>query len=176
MPPAGFVIWLTGLPASGKSAIAEALLARLAARGVAVERLESDRLRERLTPSARYTPEERDLFYRALAYFGGRIAAWGGNVIIDATANRRAWRDLARAEIERFIEVWVDCPLEVCRARDRKGTYAKGAAGASATVPGLQDPYEPPATPELVIRSEHESPEAAAERILGLLTERDYLR
>jgi adenylylsulfate kinase len=164
-----FAIWLTGLPASGKSTITAALNPRLEALGLRVEVLESDELRRLLTPKPTYSHEERDLFYRALAVMGSRLVAHGVTVIFDATANRRAYRDFARQLIPRFIEVAVDCPLEVCMRRDRKGTYQKGQRGETGTVPGLQDPFEPPLDPALRINTATTTPEAAADLILAAL-------
>jgi len=170
--PQSFAVWLTGLPASGKSAITAALKPKLEAIGLQVEVLESDELRRALTPSPTYSHEERDLFYRAMAFMGSRLVAHGVAVIFDATANRWAYRDFARELISRFIEVAVECPLEVCMARDQKGTYKKGLAGKSATVPGLQDTYEAPLKPEVRIDSARTSPEAAADLILDAIQER----
>ncbi len=167
--PQGFAVWLTGLPGSGKSAITAALKPKLEALGLRVEVLESDELRRALTPSPTYSREERDLFYRALAFMGSRLVAHGVAVIFDATANRRAYRDVARTLIPRFLEVSVECPLEVCMARDKKGTYRKGLAGESATVPGLQDPYEAPLEPELRIDTTRTTPETAADKILAVV-------
>ncbi|HET7058991.1 MAG TPA: adenylyl-sulfate kinase [Nitrospiraceae bacterium] len=164
-----FAIWITGLPASGKSTITAALRLRLEATGLRVEVLESDAVRHILTPSPSYSHEERDLFYRALAFVGSRLVVHGVTVIFDATAGKQAYREFARRLIARFIEVAVECPLEVCMARDQKGTYRKGLAGESKTVPGLQVPYEAPLTPDLRIESEHISPTAAADRILAVL-------
>jgi adenylylsulfate kinase len=170
--PQAFAIWLTGLPASGKSAITAALKPKLEALGLRVEVLESDELRRALTPSPTYSREERDLFYRALAVMGSRLVAHGVTVIFDATANRQAYRDFARMLIPRFMEVAVECPLDVCMARDKKGTYKKGLAGESATVPGLQDSYEAPLKPEVRIDSANTPPEAAADLLLASLQER----
>lgn len=167
-----FAIWLTGLPASGKSTIAEALPPRLEALGLHVEVLESDAVRRVLTPRPTYSHEERDLFYRALAFLCSRLVAHGVTVIVDATANRRVYRDFARDLIPVFLEVAVECPLDVCMARDRKGTYRKGLAGESTTVPGLQDGYETPVSPELRIDSRRTEPGLAADRILAALQER----
>jgi len=100
-----FAVWLTGLPASGKSTIARELTAALVKTGVTPETLESDVLRRVLTPDATYSPSERDLFYRALALYGSRLVAHGVSVIFDATANRRHYRDFARELISRFLEV-----------------------------------------------------------------------
>lgn len=171
-----FAVWLTGLPASGKSAIADVLKVRLARTGLVVEVLESDAVRRELTPTPTYSPEERDLFYRALAFFGSRLVEHGVPVIFDATANRRAYRDRARALIGHFLEVAVVCPLEVCRQRDRKGIYQRGAEGKSATVPGLQDAYEPPLEPEVTVDTTRLTPEAAAETIVVALQAKGYLQ
>ena len=168
----GIGIWITGLPASGKSTLTAALKPKLEALGHTVEVLESDEVRRHLTPEASYSHEERDMLYRALAYFASRMVAQGITVIIDATANKRAYRDLARNLIPRFIEVAVECPLEVCMDRDRKGTYQKGKRGESATVPGLQDTYEQPLHPEVTIDSSHATASTAAELILAAIRER----
>lgn len=160
------------MPASGKSTIVFALKPQLEALGLTVDVLESDEVRRALTPNATYSPEERDLFYRALAFTGQRLVAHGVTVLFDATASRRAYRDYARAVIPRFIEVAVDCPLAVCMKRDRKGIYQKGLRGESVTVPGLQTPYESPANPELRIDTTAVSAEEAAKRICDFVQAR----
>ena len=103
-----FAIWITGLPASGKSTIVSALKPQLEAMGLAVEVLESDEVRRVVTPIPTYSEAERDLFYRSLAFTGQRLVAHGVTVVFDATASRRAYRDFARSMISRFIEVSVD--------------------------------------------------------------------
>jgi adenylylsulfate kinase len=164
-----FAIWLTGLPASGKSTIVAALKPHLEGLGCAVEVLESDAVRLVLTPAPTYSPVERDLFYRALAFMGARLVAHGVTVIFDATANRRAYRDFARSLIPRFIEVAVECPLELCMQRDYKGTYRRGE---STTVPGLQEPYEAPLNPEVVIDTTKLSAKDAAGKVLECVKEK----
>jgi len=162
-------IWITGLPASGKSTIVAALRPQLEALGLTVDVLESDEVRRLLTPQATYSSEERDLFYRALAFTGQRLVAHGVTVVFDATASRQAYRDWARAMIPRFIEVAVECPLALCMKRDRKGTYQKGLRGQSTTVPGLQSSYESPANPELRIDTTKLSPQEAAKQICDIV-------
>lgn len=164
-----FAIWLTGLPASGKSTIVTALRPQLEALGLSVEVLESDAVRRVLTPTPTYSHAERDLFYRALAFMGARLVAHGVTVIFDATASRREYRDFARTVIPRFIEVAVVCPLETCTQRDYKGTYQRGQRGESSTVPGLQEPYEAPLNPELTIDTTQLSANDAARKILELV-------
>jgi adenylylsulfate kinase len=164
-------IWLTGLPASGKSTIAVALKPKLEEIG-AVEVLESDAVRRILTPHPSYSEAERDLFYRALAFMGAKLVSHGVTVIFDATANKRAHRDFARNMIPRFIEVAVECPLELAMRRDYKGTYQRGQRGESVTVPGLQEPYEAPINPEVRIDTMKVKASEAAAIILEFLKDR----
>jgi adenylylsulfate kinase len=171
----GFAVWLTGLPASGKSTVAVALRVELAARGVNVAILESDALRRILTPTPGYGDEERDTFYGGMAYIGSLLTRHGVSVIFDATANRRAYRDRARERIPEFLEVYVDCPLPVCESRDPKGIYRRAREGKAPNVPGIQAGYEPPLSPELVVRGDAEKPVDAARRIVAALEKRGWL-
>ena len=100
---------------------------------------------------------------------GARLVAHGVMVIFDATANRRGYRDFARSLIPNFIEVAVECPLELAMQRDYKGTYQRGRRGETSTVPGLQDPYEPPLNPEIGIDTTKVKADEAAERIMTLV-------
>ena len=163
-----FAIWITGLPASGKSTIVSVLKPLLEGLGLTVEVLESDEVRKVITPLPTYSETERDLFYRALAFTGQKLVAQGVTVVFDATASRRAYRDFAKSVIPRFIEVSVECPLSICMERDQKGTYRKGQQGDSLTVPGLQSPYEAPINPDLRIDSTATSSGDAAGQILVL--------
>ena len=167
-----FAVWLTGLPASGKSTVVAALKPQLEALGLSVDVLESDAVRRTLTPAPTYSQPERDLFYRALAFTGAKLGLHGVTVIFDATANRRAYRDFARSLIPRFIEVAVECPLELAMQRDYKGTYQRGRRGESMTVPGLQEPYEAPLNPEVRIDTTKMNANEAAEMIVKLVNER----
>ncbi len=172
---AAFAVWLTGLPASGKTAIARALLARLQERGIDAAVLESDVMRTQLTPRPRYDEPERELFYEALAHLGEFLVDRGVPVIFDATANRRAYRDRARARLARFVEVFVNCPPDVCAARDPKGLYRKARQGGAPSLPGTGSAYEAPLRPELVVHSEKTAPAEAARAIVQLLEERHWL-
>ncbi len=171
----GFAVWITGLPASGKSTVASALRERLASLGVDVAVLESDALRRVFTPDPRYDERERDVFYGALAHVGRILTEHGVSVIFDATANRRAYRARARREIPRFLEVFVDCPPEVCARRDPKGIYRDAKKGRAAHVPGLQVPYEPPLSADVVVRGDADPPAQAALRIVRKLAEKGFL-
>lgn len=171
-----FAIWITGLPASGKSTIVSALKPQLEGLGLMVEVLESDEVRRVITPIPTYSEEERDLFYRALAFTGQKLVEHGVTVVFDATASRRVYRDFARSVILRFMEVSVECPLAICMERDKKGTYRKGQKGESLTVPGLQSPYEAPIDPDLRIDSTTISSSIAASQILDLVKAKFLLK
>ena len=167
-----FALWLTGLPGSGKSAIARELVQQLHERAIEVSVLESDVMRTQLTPYPRYDEEDRAFFYGWLVEFGAMLANKGRPVLFDATANKRAYRDAARKTIARFAEVYVDTPLEVCAARDPKGLYGKQQ---TTTLPGAQAPYEPPPAPELVVHGAVATPAESAGKIVALLVSRGWV-
>jgi adenylylsulfate kinase len=168
----GLVVWLTGLPGSGKSTLAEGIKGLFPAFTI----LRLDEARKILTPEPDYSEHERELVYRSIVYTAKVLSELGHPVIIDATANRRRWRELARQLIPAFAEIYLICPLPVCEQREmtRKdthgaptGIYRKGAAGSP--VPGVQVPYEEPPAPELVIETEREAPENALNRVRELI-------
>jgi adenylylsulfate kinase len=170
-----FALWITGLPGSGKSTVAAAVAAELSARGVDAAVLESDELRKILTPHPSYDEKERDAFYRQMAYVGVLLTQHGVPVIFDATANRRVYRDWARAQIPQFVEVYVDCPLATCIARDPKKIYRGALAGGADTVPGLQAEYQAPEKPDVVVQGDREAPEVAAQRVIAKLLDKNFL-
>ena len=172
----GFAVWLTGLPAAGKTILAEGLARALRERNLTVQILDSDSLRDVLTPEPTYTAEERAWFYRVVAFIAQLLTQNGIDVIIAATANRRQYRGYARQAIERFGEIYVRCPLETCMDRDEKGIYEQALNGNATTVPGLQVPYEPPEDPIVVVNTEVTAPREGVERILTRLEEGAFLK
>lgn len=163
----GWALWLTGLPASGKTSLARALRDQLTARGTAVVILDSDEVRRVLTPNPVYTREERNRFYAGIVDLAELITGYDVNVIIAATASRRAYRDEARDRLAPFAEVWVRCPLEVCRERDPKELYARADAGEITTLPGIGVPYEEPIAPDAVVDSDRTSPAEEAKTLIA---------
>jgi adenylylsulfate kinase len=149
--------------------------ADLRAQGHPVTVLELDAIRKVLTPSPTYSTTEREVVYRALVFLAVLLTEQGRPVLVDATAHRRAWREMARARIPRFAEVQLSCPVEVCREREARrgpgnaprGIYARAGA-PGATVPGVDVPYEPAGAPELVVRTDMEEIAAAAGRVVAL--------
>jgi adenylylsulfate kinase len=164
----GFAIWITGIPASGKSSLTREVVKKLSERGVTVVVLESDEMRTILTPVPTYDEKERDAFYRSLAQIGGLITRSGVPVIFDATAHKQVYRDFARSLIPRFVEVHVMCPLEICMKRDPKGIYGRAVKGGTSTVPGIQAIYEPPLNPDITLDGRNQ-PDASADAVLELL-------
>lgn len=164
-----WAVWVTGLPGSGKTSVARCMASLLENKGVHAKILEMDAVRKVLTPRPTYSEEERDIVYAALAYMAKLLVDEGVNVIVDATANLRKYRDMARSLITDYGEIYVRCPMELCMEREaaRKGGYApkdiykKGMTGKSATVPGLNVPYEAPENPLAIVDTDRLSPEEA---------------
>lgn len=166
-----WVLWLTGPPAAGKTTVARAVLARLARAGGLAVWLESDALRKILTPQADYSPAERDRFYAMVADLAALLAGQGFNVLVDATAPRRAHRQRLRDRFPALLEVLVEAPREVREARDPKGLYRRARAGGAPHLPGASEPYEVPLDPALVL-SGTAPPAENALRVLDLLEEK----
>jgi adenylylsulfate kinase len=170
-----WVIWLTGLPGSGKTTLARAAAEALRRGGRRVRVLHLGELRRVVTPRPTYDDAERELVYAALAYLARVLWEEGISVLVDATAHRRAYRDRARALIPGFAEVYLRCPLAVCEMREAvrdadlapPGIYAAGRA-RGAPVPGLVVPYEVPERPELTMDTGRLPLEEAAARLCDL--------
>ncbi|RPI36448.1 MAG: adenylyl-sulfate kinase [Nitrospiraceae bacterium] len=153
---AGRALWITGLPGSGKSTIADAIKALHPEFVI----LRMDELRKTVTPEPTYSDAERDIVYRSLVFLAKKLTDLGHNVIIDATGNMRKWRKLARGLLPQYTEIYLKCPLEECMSREgrRRKTrgaprkiYKKGKKGAP--VPGMSAPYEEPLRPEIIINT-----------------------
>jgi adenylylsulfate kinase len=171
----GFTVWFTGLPSSGKSTLARMLEQVLVARGQRVEVLDGDEVRLRLSRGLGFSKEDRDENIRRIAFVANLVTRCGGVAITCAISPYRGLRDEARQEIGRFVEVYVKCSLDVCIDRDVKGLYAKAIRGEISAFTGISDPYEAPLTPEVVVETDHESPEESLLKILQQLEELGYL-
>ncbi len=165
----GLVVWFTGLPASGKTTLARTVKDRLNSRKIPSCVLDSDEIREALTPRPGYEPGARDAFYQTLGSLAALLARQGFVTLVAATAHQRAYRERARAEAPRFIEVYVNTPLEDCERRDPKGLYRRARAGDIGEVPGIQLAYEPPLAPSVVAAggSSDEAVDAVVSAILA---------
>jgi adenylylsulfate kinase len=172
-PPAhGVTVWFTGLPSAGKTTIAGLVGQRLAEHGLPVEVLDGDVVRAHLSRGLGFSKADRDENIRRIGYVAGLLTGHGVTVLVSAISPYRAVRDEVRAAIERvggFVEIHVATDLATCRARDVKGLYARHARGELRGLTGVDDPYEPPLTPELVLDTATETPQESAARVLELL-------
>ena len=173
----GFCIWFTGLSGSGKSTTAEILISKLLEHGRQVTLLDGDVVRTHLSKGLGFSKEDRDTNVLRIGYVASEIVRHGGAVVCAAVSPYRATRDRVRAMAgaEHFIEVFVDTPLEVCEARDEKGMYAQARRGLIHNFTGIDDPYEPPLTPELTIDTVSASADVNAGAIVELLRGRGFV-
>jgi len=165
----GFTIWLTGMSGAGKSTISGLLERRLRELGARVEVLDGDAVRARLSKGLGFSKEDRDENIRRIGYVCELLSRNGVIAIAAAISLYRAARDGVRARIANFVEVYVECPLEVLAARDVKGLYRKAIAGDLPQFTGISDAYEPPLAPEVVVNSSQETPEESLQRIWATL-------
>lgn len=171
----GCVIWFTGLSGSGKTTIAQIVEHKLLDAGVPIEILDGDVVRENLSKGLGFSKEDRDINIRRIAFVAHLLQRNGAFVITAAISPYRAIRNEARAMIKDFVEVYAEAPLEVCEERDVKGLYAKARAGELKGFTGIDDPYEPPSSPEVVCNTAEETPEQSAQKVLERLFELKYL-
>ena len=174
----GVCIWFTGLSGAGKSTTAEILTVLLLERGRQVTVLDGDVVRTHLSKGLGFNKEDRDINIRRIGYVAAEIVRHGGVVICAAVSPYRATRNDVRNLVgkDRFIEVFVDTPLSVCEQRDVKGMYAKARRGEIKDFTGIDDPYEPPSQPEILLDTVMQMPETNANLILNYLIERGLVR
>ncbi len=172
----GFTLWLTGLSGAGKSTLATAVGHELRRRGVRVEVLDGDEVRQNLSKGLGFTREDRDTNIRRIGYVAKLLTRNGVVVITAAISPYRAVRDEVRREIGAFVEVYVKASLDECVRRDTKGLYRRALAGEIPQFTGVSDPYEEPLRPELVIDTEREVVGESAARVVDRLVELGYIR
>lgn len=174
----GICIWFTGLSGAGKSTTSEVLTTHLLEHGRQVTVLDGDVVRTHLSRGLGFSKDDRDLNVRRIGFVAGELVRHGGCVIAAAVSPYRATRNDVRAMVgrENFVEVFVDTPLEVCEDRDVKGMYAKARRGEIKNFTGIDDPYERPEDPEIVLETVEHSPEENARRVLEYLIERGFVR
>jgi adenylylsulfate kinase len=170
-----FTVWLTGLPGAGKSTISSLLTSRLADRGVAVARLDGDEVRREALYNLGFSRSDRDTNIRVIGFVAATLNRHGVPAVVSVISPYRETRAEVRKKIDRFIEVYVRCPVEVCIQRDPKGLYKKALAGEISGMTGLDDPYEEPEEPEIVVSTDKYSAEECADQILAYLEQEDLV-
>jgi adenylyl-sulfate kinase len=178
VPPGerGFCLWLTGLPSAGKTTIARAVAHRLRGEGLRVELLDGDEVRQGLSADLGYDRSSRETHAARVTFVAKVLARNDVVAIVALISPYRVSRAKARAEIGRFVEVYIDTPLALCEARDVKGLYQKARAGVIHGMTGVDDPYEVPEHPEIVVETADRTPEQAAELILESLRKMGWLK
>ena len=172
----GFTIWFTGLSGSGKTTISHVLAEKFENRGLPLEVLDGDVIRENLSKGLGFSKEDRDINIRRIAFVADLLSRNEVPVITAAISPYREIRDEARELMDgRFIEVFVDTPLEECEKRDVKGLYAKARSGEIPEFTGVSDPYEAPESPEITIETVDQTPEESARQVLVYLEERELI-
>ena len=173
----GFCVWFTGLCCSGKSSIAYALTARCQEFGRTVTLLDGDVVRTHLSKELGFSREDRDTNILRIGFVASEIVRHGGLAVCAAISPYRSTRDKVRNMVgaERFVLVFVDTPIQICEQRDVKGMYAKARRGEIKGFTGVDDPYEVPTNPALVMTTTNSAPEDNAQQILDYLTERGLL-
>ena len=173
----GFTLWLTGLPRSGKSTVAGLVAGRLRALGAErIEVLDGDIVREELCRGLGFSREDRTENIRRIRIVSKLLTRNGVIVIVAAISPYREDRELAREEIQSFVEVWAKASVDACADRDYKGLYEKARRGEIDNMTGVNDPYEEPEDADLVLDTENDSPETSAEQVMTLLRERGLIR
>ncbi|GGS13428.1 adenylyl-sulfate kinase [Deinococcus knuensis] len=165
----GLVVWLTGLSGAGKSTLASALYEELLARGVAVELLDGDAVRENLSKGLGFSKADRDTNVRRIGFVAGLLAKHGVTVLVSAISPYADTRREVLSGLPNALEVFVDAPLDVVTARDVKGLYLKAIAGEIPHFTGVSDPYEAPENPDLHLRTDRISVEDGVRQLLEAL-------
>ncbi len=171
----GVTLWFTGLSGSGKSTLAQYITPVLKEQGCKVEVLDGDEVRQNLSKGLGFSKEDRDTNIKRIGWVAKVLTRNGVVTIAAAISPYREVRQWCREQIGNFVEIHVNCPLEVCEQRDTKGLYARARAGEIKQFTGIDDPYESPENPEVVVNTAEESVEESAEKILARMRELGYL-
>lgn len=172
----GFTIWFTGLSCSGKTTISKKVEEKLRERGYdKIEILDGDIIRTNLSKGLGFSKEDRDENIKRIGFVCKLLSKNGIIAIAAAISPYRETRELIRKEIKNFVEVYCKCPMEVCIQRDVKGLYKKALKGEIKNYTGIDDPYEEPINPEIILMTDKETPEESANKVIEKLENLGYI-
>ena len=175
MNDAGFILWLTGLSGAGKSTVSAAIAPLLEARGKRVELLDGDVVRTHLSKGLTFSREDRDVNVRRIGWVADLVARHGGVALVAAISPFREVRDEVKRTYANVVEVYVNASVDECARRDVKGLYARAMRGEIANFTGVSDPYEPPTSPDVELRTAEETIDESAAKIVRHLESRGLL-
>ncbi len=175
MTQQGFTLWLTGLSGAGKTTVAVALENELHERGLLIERLDGDTVREGLTRDLGFSKEDRDKNIERVCFVAKLLSRNKVGVVASFISPYREARDNVRQQTTNFIEVYVNAPLEVCASRDVKGLYAKAFAGQIQGFTGVNDPYEAPENPEITLHTDKETLQQSVDKLITYLEQNNLI-
>jgi len=171
----GFTVWFTGLSGAGKTTLARGVEAILRDRGMKVELLDGDVIRQNLSKGLGFSKEDRDTNIKRIGFVCKLLTRNGVVAIASAISPYREVRDFVRQDIGSFVEIYVKCPLDVLVQRDVKGLYKKALNGEIPNFTGVSDPYEEPLNPEVIVDTSLETPEESIAKIMAKLEELGYV-
>jgi adenylylsulfate kinase len=171
----GFTLWLTGMSGAGKSTISDSLMERFREGRARVELLDGDVVRTNLSQGLGFSREDRDTNIRRIGFVSELLSRNGVIAVVAAISPYRATREEVKGRIANFVEVYVECPIEVLAERDVKGLYKKALAGEVGNFTGISDPYEPPENPDVVVRSDREDLGESVDKVWRVLERRGLI-
>ncbi len=172
----GFTAWFTGLPCCGKTTIADKIAEMLKQKGYKVERLDGDIVRQDLTNDLGFSKEDRDENIRRVTFVAKLLTRNGVAVLTTFVSPYKEMRNNARKEIKDFVEIYVKCPIELCKKRDVKGMYKKALEGKIKNFTGVDDPYEEPENPEIILYTDKETIEESVQKTIDELIKLGYIK
>jgi adenylylsulfate kinase len=171
----GFTLWLTGMSGAGKSTISDQVMARFRDAGAKVELLDGDIVRTNLSQGLGFSREDRDTNIRRIGFVADLLSRNGIIVVVAAISPYRATREEVKAKIANFMEVYVECPIEVLAERDVKGLYKRALSGEVGNFTGISDPYEPPLHPDVTVRSDRQTVDESVALVWNELQRRGWI-
>ena len=171
----GFVLWFTGLSQAGKTTIADRICEVLKEKGLKVERLDGDIVRQSLTKDLGFSKEDRDKNIERVTFVAKLLSRNGVIVLASFISPYKETREKIRKEVNNYIEIFCNCPLDICEKRDAKELYAKARKGEIENFTGISDPYEEPECPEIELKTNIESVEKCADKIIQYLEKHNFI-